>query len=103
MFTLNGTVAPGGAYLVTGMPVSAPAGAFLKLGFENNTAGPNVALVAGTDAQFSSGAGGTHLSDSGGPGFKFLTLLAPHTIEGKVIFVRHVVGTVPATFTLTID
>jgi hypothetical protein len=40
--------------------------------FLNNT---NLALFAGTDAEFASGSGGTQLSDSGGPGFQFLTII----------------------------
>jgi hypothetical protein len=68
MFTLTGTVGADGKYLVTGMPVNTNTHTVLKLAFENNTAGTNLSLCAGTDADFTAGTAGTRLSDSRGPG-----------------------------------
>jgi hypothetical protein len=42
---------------------------------ENKTSGTNLGLYAGTDAEFASGSGGLQLSDSGSPGFQFLTIV----------------------------
>ena len=103
MFTLTGTVGPEGKYLVTGMPVTTTNHAVLKLAFENNTPGTNVALCAGSDADFNAGTAGIRLSDSGGPGFKFLTIIDAHALSGQVIYVLREVGTADAQFTLTVD
>jgi hypothetical protein len=103
MFTITGNVAAGGSYLVTGMPVDTKSHAVLKLAFENNTAGSNVALCAGTAAQLSARTFTFRLSDSGGPGFKFLTIIDANLLSGLNIYVLSLVGTVPAEFTLTVD
>ncbi|MGA2157102.1 MAG: hypothetical protein ABSH37_22045 [Bryobacteraceae bacterium] len=103
MFTITGTVAAPGKYLVTGMPVNTQSDTLLKLAFENNTAGTNLALCAGTDANFAAGQPGTRLSDSGGPGFKFLTIIDASVLSGKIIYVLREVGTAPSQFTLTVD
>jgi hypothetical protein len=103
MFTITGTVGSSGKYLVTGIPVDTESHAVLKIAFENNTSGTNLGLFAGTDAQFASGSGGLQLSDSGGPGFKFLTIIDTHKLAGKVIFVRREVGSANSQFTLTVD
>jgi hypothetical protein len=103
MFTITGTVGGSGKYLVTGMPVDTEAHAILKIAFENNTSGTNLALYAGTDAEFASGSGGLQLSASGGPGFQFLTIIDTHKLSGKIIFVRREVGTANSQFTLTVD
>jgi hypothetical protein len=103
MFTLTGTVGPDGKYLVTGMPVKTTSHTVLKLAFENNTPGTNLALCVGSDADFGAGTAGITLSDSGGPGFKFLTIVDTHTLSGQVIYVLREVGTADAQFTLTVD
>ena len=103
MFTLTGTVGSSGKYLVTGIPVNTTIHAVLKLAFENNTAGTNLSLCTGTDADFAAGATGTLLSDSGGPGFKFLTIIDTHALAGQIIYVLREVGTADAQFTLTVD
>jgi hypothetical protein len=103
MFTITGNVAAGGSYLMTGMPVDTKSHAVLKLAFENNTAGSNVALCAGTAAQLSARTFTFRLSDSGGPGFKFLTIIDANLLSGLNIYVLSLVGTVPAEFTLTVD
>jgi hypothetical protein len=103
MITITGTVGSSGKYLVTGIPVDTESHAILKMTFENNTAGTNLALFVGTAAEFTSGTGGTQLSDSGGPGFTFLTITDAHKLSGQVIFVRRVVGSADSLFTLTLD
>ena len=103
MFTLTGTVEPDGKYLVTGMPVNTTTHAVLKLAFENNTPGTNLSLCAGSDADFAAGTAGIRLSDSGGPGFKFLTIIDTEALSGQIIYVLREVGTADAQFTLTVD
>jgi hypothetical protein len=71
--------------------------------FENNTSGTNLGLFSGTTADFTSGSGGMQLSDSGGPGFQFLTITDTKQLSGQVIFVRRLVGTADSQFTLAID
>lgn len=44
-----------------------------------------------------------YLSDSGGPGFRFLTLIDPAMLSGKLLYAIREVGDVPAQFALTID
>jgi hypothetical protein len=100
--TIKGTVGVSGKYLVTGAPVSATAG-LLKISFENDTAGTNLELCAGSTADFSSGTCAIQLSDSGGPGFVFLTIIDASNLSGKVIFVRRVVGIAASQFTLTVE
>jgi hypothetical protein len=103
MITITGTVGSSGKYLVTGIPIDTEAHTVLKIVFENRTSGTNLALFAGTDADFASGSGGVQLSDSGGPGFQFLTIIGTHKLSGKVIFVRREVGTADSQFALSID
>ena len=103
MITITGTVGSGGKYLVTGIPVDTTANTVLKISFEHNTSGTNLALFSGTVANFESGSGGTQLSDSGGPGFQFLTITDAQQLSGKIIFVRREVGTANSQFTLTIE
>src|SRR5215470_13250906 len=71
---VTGTVGPSGKYLVSGMPVTTTTATVLKLSFENKTSGTNLELCAGTPADFASGTCSIRLSDSGGPGFVFLTI-----------------------------
>lgn len=101
--TITGTVETAGKYLVTGAPVTTTTATVLKLSFENITPGTNLELCAGTSADFIAGTCPTRLSDSGGPGFVFLTILDTPAISGKIIYVIRVVGTASATFRLTIE
>ena len=103
MITITGTVGSSGKYLVTGIPIDTQAHAVLKMVFENRTSGTNLGLFAGTDADFTSGSGGQQLSDSGGPGFQFLTIIDTHKLSGEIIFVRREVGSADSQFELTID
>ena len=103
MITITGTVGSSGKYLVTGIPVDTTANAVLKMVSENNTSGTNLGLFSGTTANFESGSGGMQLSDSGGPGFQFLTIIDTHKLAGKIIFVRREVGSANSQFTLTVE
>jgi hypothetical protein len=103
MITITGTVGSSGKYLVTGIPIDTQTHAVLKMVFENRTSGTNLGLFAGTDADFTSGSGGLELSDSGGPGFQFLTIIDTNKLSGKIIFVRREVGTADSQFALTVD
>lgn len=103
MVTIQGVVGSSGKYLVTGMPVGKPLNALLKITFENKTAGTNLALCAGTAADFGAGAVGMQLSDSGGPGFQFLTIINAKQISDKVIYVKRMVGSADSQFTLIVE
>jgi hypothetical protein len=103
VITITGTVGASGKYLVTSIPVHSKVDAVLKISFENNTGGTNLALIAGTNAQFTSGTGGTQISDSGGPGFRFLTIIDTATLSGLQLFVRRAVGAAASDFTLVVD
>jgi hypothetical protein len=103
MFTITGVVGSSGKYLVTGIPVDTKSHAVLKFAFENQTSGTNLGLFAGTDADFTAGTGGLQLSDSGGPGFQFLTIIDTHKLSGKIIYVLREVGTADSQFSLTVD
>ena len=100
---ITGTVQAAGKYLVTGLPVTTTTAAVLKLSFEDTTPGTNLELCAGTPADFIAGTCAIRLSDSGGPGFTFLTIVDTPAISGKVIYVIRAVGSAAATFVLTID
>ena len=101
--TITGTVGTAGKYLISGAPVSTTTAAVLKLSFENTTAGTNLELCAGSVADFGAGTCAERLSDSGGPGFVFLTIVDTPAISGKFIYVIRVVGSAASTFRLTID
>jgi|ERR1700751_4153174 hypothetical protein len=103
MITITGTVGSSGKYLVTGIPIDTETHTILKIVFENRTSGTNLGLFAGTDADFASGSGGLELSDSGGPGFQFLTIIDSHKLAGQIVFVRREVGSADSQFALTID
>ena len=103
MITITGSVGASGKYLVTGMPVKTTTKAVLKIAFENKTAGTNLALCAGTLANFNAGKVGLQLSDSGGPGFQFLTIIDAAQLSGKVLYVLRQVGTAVSQFTLTVE
>jgi hypothetical protein len=99
VITITGTVGASGKYLVTSIPVHSKVDAVLKISFENNTGGTNLALIAGTNAQFTSGTGGTQISDS----FRFLTIIDTATLSGLQLFVRRAVGAAASDFTLVVD
>jgi hypothetical protein len=103
VITITGTVGPNGKYLVTSIPIKTKVDAVLKISFENNTSGTNLALFAGTNAEFASGTGGTQISDSGGPGFRFLTIIDTARLSGLELFVRRAVGSAASDFTLVVD
>jgi hypothetical protein len=84
------------------MPVHSSVQAVLKLTFENNTSGSNLALVVGTAEDFEQRAA-TDISGSGGPGFRFLTILDTGQLDGKHLYVRGDVGSADSQFTLTLD
>jgi hypothetical protein len=100
---ITDTVGTSGKFLVTGMPVSGPAPAVVKLVFGNLTSGTNLELCAGSSADFSSGACPIRLSSSGGPGFNFLTIVDLAQLNGKILYVKRVVGTAASKFSLTVD
>jgi len=101
--TITGTVGPSGKYLVTGAPVTTTTATVLKLSFENETSGTNLELCAGTAADFAAGTCSLRLSDSGGPGFVFLTITDTSQLSGKIIFVLRAVGITSSNFAFTID
>jgi hypothetical protein len=101
--TITGTVGLSGKYLVTAAPVTASTATTLKLSFENKTPGTNLELCAGTAADFSAGTCSIRLSDSGGPGFVFLTITDTSQLSGKIIFVLRAVGIAPSNFALTVE
>lgn len=103
MISITGTVGGTGKYLLTGIPVDTQTHTVLKIAFENKTSGTNLGLFAGTDAEFASGTGGLQLSNSGGPGFQFLTIIDTHKISGKAIFVRREVGSADSEFVLNVE
>ena len=103
MVTISGTVGPSGKYLFTGMPVTTGVNTTLKRVFGNNTAGTNLELCAGTPANFAAGTAGIVLSDSGGQGFQFLTIVDTAHLAGLIMYVLRAVGTIDATFTLIVD
>jgi hypothetical protein len=101
--TITGTVAAQ-KYLVTGSPVSVNlTNAVLKISFETTTPGVNLSLCAGTIADFSAGRCATQLNDSGGPGFRFLTIVDAASLNGKQLYIIKNVGFIPASFSLTIE
>jgi hypothetical protein len=100
---ITGTVGTEGRYLVSGSPVTTTTAAVLKMSFENTTAGTNLELCAGTADDFSAGRCPTRLSDSGGPGFTFLTIVDTPAISGKFVYVIRAVGIAESTFRLTVE
>lgn len=101
--TITGTVGSSGDYLVTGSLVNNNTHTLLKITFEDLTPGTNLALCAGTAADFSAGKCKIPLNGSGGPGFTFLTLVDAETLNGLHIYVLREVGSVNSKFVLTID
>jgi hypothetical protein len=100
---ITGTVGSAGKYLLTGSPVNVTANAVLKISFEDATPGTNVELCAGTAADFAGGNCPTRLSDSGGPGFTFLTIVDAASLNGKILYVIRAVGAAAASFVFTIE
>ena len=90
-------------YLLSGSPVNVTANAVLKISFEDATAGTNLALCAGSSSDFAAGTCTTRLSDSGGPGFTFLTIVDAASLNGKFLYVVKEVGTTAASFVFTIE
>jgi hypothetical protein len=103
MITITGTVEGNGKRFVTLIPVQSKVDAVLKISFENNTADTGLALIAGTQAQFDSGTGGTQIAGSGAVGFQTLAITDTATLSGLLLFVRREVGSADANFTLVID
>jgi hypothetical protein len=100
--TITGTLASS-KYMLTGSPVSVTTNAVLKISFETTTAGENLSLCAGTNADFAAGHCATQLNDSGGPGFMFLTIIDAASLNGKQLYVIRNVGVNPASFRFTIE
>ena len=75
----------------------------LKLSFGNKTPGTNLELCADTAADFAAGTCSERLSDSGGPGFVFLTITDTSQLSGKFIFVQRVVGITSPEFALSVE
>jgi hypothetical protein len=100
--TITGTV---GAqkYLLTGSTVNVTTNAVFKISFETTTAGENLSLCAGSIADFSAGRCTTQLNDSGGPGFRFLTIVDAASLNGKQLYIIRNVGINPASFSFTIE
>ncbi len=102
MLTLTSVVGPTGKCFFTGAPVSLPPNVPVKIVFECNTAGVDLALVFGTPAQFAAGTG-TQISGAGEPGLQFLTMLDSSQLAGQSLWVRRDLGTANAAFTVWID
>ena len=82
---ITGTVEAASKYLVSGSPVTTTTAAVLKMSFEDITPGTNLALCAGSASDFAAAKCTLRLSDSGGPGFVFLTIVDTPAPSGKVI------------------
>lgn len=98
---VTGVAAP--AYLISGMPGIVSGDAVLRILFETRTPGTNVELCAGTADDFAQGECPIPLSDSGGPGFRFLTVIDASVLAGKILYAIREVGSEPAQFALMID
>ncbi len=99
--TITGVASP--KYLISSTPVMSDGKAVLKMTFENKTPGTNVSLCIGTMEDFAQGKCAMHLSESGGPGFRFLTIIDATKLSGKVLYAIRAVGTAPAQFVLTVE
>ena len=100
--TITGTVG-GPKYLLTGSAVNVTANIVLKISFETTSPGENLALCAGSIADFAAGHCATQLNDSGGPGFRFLTIVDAASLNGKHLYIIREVGSTPASFYFTIE
>ena len=103
--TITGEVGPGpsGKYLLTGSTVDVSTNVVFKISFETTSPGDNLELCAGSGADFVAGRCATRLNDSGGPGFRFLTIVDAASLNGKHLFVLKAVGLNPASFSFTIE
>jgi hypothetical protein len=90
-------------FLVTGIVISTAVNVALKMAFENKTAGTNLSLCAGSPADFQAQKCTIILSNSGEPGFQFLTIIDTKKLSGKDIYVINNSPTKPATFSLTVE
>jgi hypothetical protein len=99
--TITGTAAA--PYLVSGSAVNSTLAGVLRISFQDNTAGTNLSLCAGTIADFEAGTCGTLLASSGGPGFIFLAVQDAAKLNGKSLYVIRTVGDVAANFTIVIN
>ena len=99
--TITGTTGP--RFLVSGSAVNSTGTGVLRISFENNTAGTNLSLCAGTIADFEAGTCGTELASSGGPGFVFLAVQDAAKLNGKWIYVLRNVGIAASKFTIVIE
>jgi len=99
--SISGTV--GSKYLLTGSAVNVSANAVLKISFETTSPGDNLALCAGSVADFAAGRCATQLNDSGGPGFRFLTIVDAASLNGKHLYILREVGSTPTSFFFTIE
>src|SRR5262249_11516321 len=84
---IEGTVGPPGKYLVTGAQVSTTTAAVLKISFENQTAGTNLALCIGTAADFAAAKCPANLSNTGDAGLVVLAIVDTPALNGKYIYV----------------
>src|SRR5579864_921669 len=84
--TITGTVGSG-KYLLTGSAVNVSTNAVLKMSFETTTSGENLELCAGSISDFAAGICTTRLSDSGAPGFRFLTIVDAASLNGKQLYI----------------
>jgi len=100
--SISGTVGSQ-KYLLTGSAVNVSANAVLKISFETTSPGDNLALCAGSAADFAAGRCATHLNDSGGPGFRFLTIVDAASLNGKHLYILREVGSTPTSFFFTIE
>ena len=100
--SISGTVGST-KYLLTGSAVNVSANAVLKISFETTTPGDNLALCAGSIADFVAGRCATQLNDSGGPGFRFLTIVDAASLNGKHLYILKEVGNTPTSFFFTIE
>jgi hypothetical protein len=90
-------------YLLTGSTISVTTNTVLKITFETTSPGDNLELCAGNGEDFAAGRCPVRLSDSGGPGFTFLTLVDAASLNGKILYVLRAVGINPASFRFTIE
>jgi len=102
MLTITGTVGSNGKYLVSGIQVGKVPDTLLKITFENNTSGTNLELCYGSWEDFEAGTG-TRINGSGGPGYRFLTLINAKQLVNKNIYVLRKVGTANSQFTVNVE
>ena len=100
--TITGTVFAQ-KYLLTGSAVNVGTNTVFKISFETITPGNNLALCVGSIADFVARHCATQLNDSGGPGFRFLTIVDAASLNGKQLYVIQEVGINPASFVFTIE